>query len=82
MRNLLFAAITFLLFSCGNPTADDKKIDSLFPQPQTDSSKPIENSKKDSAEENAPKTFHLSPADSAKVADSIAKTRNPIRDFN
>ena len=82
MRYIFLIAIPFFLFACGNSVDYDKKIDSMFPQQKTDSSRPTDNSKKDSSDDNVVKPFHLSPADSIKVADSIAKTKNPIRDFN
>ena len=74
---MLFAFSTLLLLSCGNGQ-NDADEDSLQ---NADSIPPNLDSilKADSV---VTASYHQSKEDSMKVADSVAKTKNPIRDFN
>ena len=75
---------TIFLFSCSSSSdADQKKIDSMYPQQNV----PANSGNKDSAtgdnaNDKPEKPFHLSPADSTKVADSVYNSKNGVRDFN
>jgi hypothetical protein len=76
MPILLFG--TVLLYSCGNGSGE-KPVDGIIhdttiPAPDLDSVV-----KGDSV---VTASYHLSKEDSIKVADSVKRTKNPIRDFN
>jgi hypothetical protein len=92
IRAIFFLLVFFsvFFFSCGNEGADhyvsdtmlisdsmQKVVDSTF---KADSLHKID-SLNDIYRKEKP-VFGLSPADSAKVADSINRTRNTIRDFD
>jgi hypothetical protein len=80
MIKLLSALLlgSLLIYSCGNGTdedpANEKKNDTTIPAPDVDSVV-----KSDSVVTAA---YHMSKEDSIKVADSVKRTKDPIRDFN
>jgi hypothetical protein len=76
---------TLFLFSCNSSSeADQKKIDSMFPQTSSPANLPDKDSSsnENSVSEKDNKPLKLSPADSARIADSIFKSTNGVRDFN
>jgi hypothetical protein len=81
MKYFFSLSLIFLFLSCSNSGNDDKKIDSMFPQkaPVDTMKVPNTNSSKDSSDV---KSVRLSPKDSARVADSLFNSKNPVRDFN
>src|SRR5258708_7127282 len=83
---LSFIIYSFFLFSCNNSSSVDnqKKIDSMFPQQNPSSNVSIKDSSsnENASEDKTEKPFHLSPKDSARVADSVYHSKNGIRDFN
>jgi hypothetical protein len=76
MPVLLFGSI--LVYSCGNGTeedpADGKLKDTFTPAPDLDSTL--------KADSVVTASYHISKEDSIKVADSVKRTKDPIRDFN
>jgi ABC-type Fe3+-citrate transport system substrate-binding protein len=76
---VLLIITALLVSSCGNNSGDENadsaaKHDTAKNKPDADSVV-----KSDST---VTASYHMSKADSAHIADSIAKTKDPIRDFN
>jgi hypothetical protein len=73
----VFVFSSLLFSSCGND-GEDKTADSVL---KTDSVLPDLDSML-KADSTVTASYRMSKEDSARVADSVAKTKNPIRDFN
>jgi hypothetical protein len=74
---LIFFFALFIVSSCGNGAADKDK-DSIL---ETDSIPPDLDSTLN-ADSVVTASYHMSKEDSTRIADSIARKKNPIRDFN
>lgn len=88
MKNLLFIFPLFIfaliLASCGGTSEAEqqRKIDSMYPEQKDVSNSENKDAAVDSSEDAQPeKPFHLSPADSTRVADSVFHSQNGVRDF-
>jgi hypothetical protein len=69
----------FLLSSCGNNSGDENADSASKHDTALNKLDPDSVAKTDST---VTASYHISKADSTRIADSIARTKNPVRDFN
>lgn len=72
---------SLLFSSCGNDACDDDTVDGGI-GPMMDSIPQNADSIRKADSIEATTSYHMSKEDSTKIADSIARTKNQIRDFN